>query len=528
MLEHVVPPSHRPPCAESGDRDRRDLRPGWTLVVAVLGSSLAFLDGSFVNVALPVMQRELGIPLDQVQWVVEAYMLLLASLVLVGGALGDRLGRRSVFLAGAVLFAAASIACAAAPSALPLIAARAVQGVGAAMLVPGSLSLISAAYTDDTARGAAIGTWSALGSVVGAIGPVAGGWVVAHASWRWLFLANAPVAAVIVVLARRHVAETRDGDAPPHVDVVGASLVTVALGLIVCGLLDAQRLGHFASPRVLLLLASGLALLVAFATVEARSAAPMVPLALFRLRTFTGANVLTLLVYGALGAAFFFLPFNLIQLQGYSPAAAGAALLPFVLLVSTMSRWTGALAARIGVRAPLIAGPLVSSLGFASFALPSTGGSYWTTFFPGMIALGVGMGFTVAPLTAAVMGSVERQHAGAASGINNAVARAAGLLALAGLGVLLVTRYNAALDARLATLHLPDAIARAVDAQRGRLADAAPPPDAEPALREALRGAFAEAYVAGFRVLMGACAALTALGAVAAAALIDGRRAGER
>jgi Major Facilitator Superfamily len=193
-----------------------------------------------------------------------------------------------------------------------------------------------------------------------------------------------------------------------------------------------------------------------------------------------------------------------------------------------MSRWTCALATRIGVRAPLVAGPLVSSLGFASFAFPSTGGSYWTTFFPGMIALGVGMGFTVAPLTAAVMGSVERQHAGAASGINNAVARAAGLLALAGLGVLLVTRYNAALDARLATLHLPDAIARAVDAQRGRLADAAPPPDAEPALREALRGAFAEAYVAGFRALMAACAALTALGAVAAAALIDGRREGAR
>jgi EmrB/QacA subfamily drug resistance transporter len=518
MLEPVIPAC----VSRAGRGSRRS--PRWTLAVAVLGSSLAFLDGSFVNVALPVMQRELGMGAGSAQWVVEAYMLLLASLVLVGGALGDRLGRRRVFVAGAVVFAIASVACAMAPGALVLIAARAVQGAGAAMLVPGSLSLISAAYPDDAERGAAIGTWSALGSVVGAAGPVAGGWVVSHGSWRWLFLVNAPVAAVIVVLAGVHVAETRDEEARGRLDASGAALVTVALGLIVYALVEAQGAGHLATAPVVGLLVAGFAALAAFGVVEARAASPMVPLSLFRIRTFTGANLLTLLVYGALGAAFFFLPFNLIQLQGYSPACAGAALLPLVLLVSLMSRWAGALAARIGVRALLVIGPVLCAVGFGLFAVPAIGGSYWATFFPAMIVLGVGLGFTVAPVTAAVMGSVERRHAGIASGINNAVARAAGLVAIAGLGVLLVTRFDAVLDARLASLHLPDAIAHEVDAQRGRLADATPPPDAAPALRESLRGAFGEAYVAGFRALMLACAGLTVLAAVSAAALIEGRR----
>ena len=316
----------------------------WTLVVAVLGSSMAFLDGSLVNVALPVMQRELAIDVGPAQWMIEAYAPAALLARPRGGALGDRLGRRRTFLAGAALFAAASAACGAAPGASLLIAARAVQGVGAALLVPGSLSLITAAYADDKERGAAIGTWSAASAIMGAAGPVAGGWVVAHASWRWLFLVNAPIAALVVALSLAHVEETRDPSAAGPLDVTGASLVTLSLGLVVYALVDAGDRAGLGAARVVALLAAGGAALVAFLVVEHRSPAPMVPLALFGSPTFAGTNLLTLLLYGALGGGLFFLPFDLIQVQGYSPTAAGAALLPLILLISVMSRSLGALA----------------------------------------------------------------------------------------------------------------------------------------------------------------------------------------
>jgi EmrB/QacA subfamily drug resistance transporter len=340
MLESVVPPSRRPPCPPPASDPR------WSLVVAVLGSSMAFLDSTVVNVALPVMQRRLGIGVEQAQWIVESYALFLAALVLVGGALGDRLGRRRVFVAGVVLFAAASVACGLAPSANALIVARGVQGIGGALLVPGSLALITAAYADGDARGAAIGTWSACSGVTSAIGPVAGGWVVAHASWRWLFFFNVPLALVVVVLAQRRVGEARDEDAPKGVDVLGAALVTVGLGVVVYALLSAPRAGGLASARTLALLGAGALALVAFVAVEARGRAPMVPLSLFRSRTFTGTNVLTLLLYAALGGGLFFVPFELIQVEGYSPAAAGAALLPFIAIVSALSPVAGAVADR--------------------------------------------------------------------------------------------------------------------------------------------------------------------------------------
>lgn len=487
----------------------------WSLVVAILGSGMAFLDGTVVNVALPVMQRALGATAGQLQWVVEAYAVLLASLVLVGGALGDRLGRRTVFSAGVVIFAVASAACGAAPGIRLLIAARAVQGAGAALLVPGSLALISAAYPADT-RGAAIGTWSAFSAITAAAGPVAGGWVAAHASWRWLFFFNVPVAAVVVVLAARRIPETRDPDAPPRIDVAGAALATIGLGLLVYALIDAGPAG-LRSPRALALLGAGAAALVAFVAFEARVKWPMVPLALFRSRTFSATNALTLLLYAALGGAMFFIPFNLIQVQGYSATAAGAALLPFVALLSTMSRWAGALASKIGPRLLLGCGPLVAAVGFLLLARPGVGGSYWTTFFPGILGLGAGMGLTVAPLTASVMGAVDPRHAGVASGINNAVARTAGLLAIAALGVLLSARFNQVLDAALAPLSLPANVAQAVDAQRVRLGGADFAGFAT-ALRAPLHAAFATAYVAAFRGVMVASAALAA--AAGAAGLV--------
>jgi EmrB/QacA subfamily drug resistance transporter len=516
MFDAAVPPSVRGRC-RAADRD-----PRWALVVAILGSSMGFLDGTVVNVALPVMQRELGATVAGVQWIVEAYALLLASLVLVGGALGDRFGRRRVFSGGVLLFALASAGCGVAPTLALLVLARGVQGVGAALLIPGSLALISAAYPED-ARGPAIGTWSAFSAITAAVGPVAGGWVVSHGSWRWLFFFNVPVAAAVVALAALRVTETRDDEASPHLDLAGAALATGGLGLAVYALVDSGRAGGLGSTRVVVLLLLSALMLAAFVAVEAWQAAPMVPLGLFRSRTFAGANLLTLLLYAALGGALFFVPFNLIQVQRYAPAAAGAALLPFVLLISVMSRWSGSLAARFGPRPLLFAGPLVASLGFALLAVPATGGSYWSTFFPGIAVLGLGMGLTVAPLTTAVMGAVDPRHAGVASGINNAVSRAAGLLAVAGLGVLLLARFDSALDGQLAALALPPELLRVVDAERSKLAGA----DfaaLDPPLREALRRAFDLAYVAAFRTLMIAGAAMALLGALAGLTLIEPRR----
>jgi EmrB/QacA subfamily drug resistance transporter len=495
----------------------------WTLLVAILGSTLAFVDGSVVNVALPILQRDLGATVDQLQWVIEAYALLLSAFVLVGGALGDRLGRRRVFLVGVVLFGAASAACGLAPNAEALIAARAVQGFGAALLTPGSLSLISAAF-EKKERGRAIGTWSAASAMTGALGPVIGGWVVGHASWRWIFFINLPIAVAVVALALVKVPESRDEGAPSNMDWMGALLATLSLGLVVYALVSAEHLGGVTSTPVLLLLFGGAVALALFVVVEARVASPMVPLGLFRSRTFAGTNALTLLLYAAIGGALFFLPFVLVQVHHYAPAEAGAALLPLILSISLMSRWTGSLAGRLGPRLLLTVGPLIAAVGFALLALPGarTGG-YFASFFPGIAVLGVGMGLTVAPLTTAVMGAVDPHHAGVASGISNAVARTAGLLAVAVLGVVVVSQFGTALDARLATMTLAPETLAALARERGKLAGAALPEGLDASTATHLRAVIDDAFVEGFRAAMWVSSALAALGAVAAFSMIEPR-----
>jgi MFS family permease len=360
---------------------------------------------------------------------------------------------------------------------------------------------------------------------VTAAAPVAGGWVVAHASWRWLFLVNVPLAAAAIALAVTRVPESRDPTATGRIDVPGAALVTVSLALVVYALVDAGDGHGIGGARSLGLLGAGAVAMAAFVWVELRSRAPMVDFALFRSPTFLGTNLLTLLLYGALGGGLFFLPFDLIQVQHYSPTAAGAAFLPFVFLISVMSRSVGALAGRIGARPLLVVGALVAAGGFVLLAVPAVGGSYWTTFFPGVVVLGAGMGVVVAPLTAAVMGSVDRRHAGVASGINNAVARAAGLLALAALGVVLVTRYNSALDGRLARIGLGDAALELVNAQRSRLAAADLSVLGDGALRDAVAHAIDDSYVDGFRTLALVCAALALLASVGAFALVGREKA---
>ncbi len=422
------------------------------IVAAILASSMAFIDSSALNVALPVLQTDLNMNGSQLLWVVNAYALFLSALILVGGSLGDRYGRKRMFMIGIGIFAAASLACGLAPDANLLIIARAAQGVGGALMVPGSLALITASVAEER-RGAAIGTWSMFSTLTTLGAPALGGWLAARGLWRFVFFINLPLAALALYILMRGVPESRDESAPSRLDYTGALLVTLGLAGLTYGFIEAPNLG-WGSPIILVSLLGGLAALVLFIVVEARSDHPMVPLRLFRSRTFSGTNALTLFLYAALSALPFFNALNLVQIQGYPPDVAGLTFLPFSILLALLSRRMGRLADRLGARPLLTVGPLIAGFGFLMFAFAGqTSGpdSYWTTFFPAILVLGVGMGITVAPLTTAVMNAAPAESSGTASGINNAVARTAGVLAIAILGALALTTFNSFTEAKLAS-----------------------------------------------------------------------------
>jgi EmrB/QacA subfamily drug resistance transporter len=399
-----------------------------TLAATVVGSGMVFLDSSVTSVALPAIRLDLGADLAGLQWVVTGYLLTLGSLLLLGGALGDLKGRRRMFGWGVVLFTAASVLCAAAPTLNVLIIARILQGVGGALLVPQSLAIVSAAFHPDD-RGAAIGAWSGLAGVSTAIGPFVGGYLVDTFSWRWAFVLNVPLAVITWWLARP-IPETLDADASPKLDVPGAATVTLGLTGLVYALIEGPAKG-FSAPLVVIGGISGIVLLVAFVLIEQRSPAPMVPLSMFRNRRFTGANLTTMSVYAALGGGFFFIGLQLQTILGYSALEAGAAFVPVTVMLALLSSRSGRLAQRIGPRIPMTVGPLVAALGFVMLSFVAPGTSYVTGVLPGVLVFGLGLAGTVAPLVGAVLMSVDERLAGTASGINNAVSRVAQLLAIA-------------------------------------------------------------------------------------------------
>ena len=480
---------------------------------------MTFIDATVVNVALPALQADLHATITEVQWVIEAYALFLGALILIGGSMGDQFGRKRVFLAGVAFFAGASIFCGLATSASSLIVGRALQGIGAAFLVPGSLAIISANFAE-AERGRAIGTWSAFSAITAAIGPVTGGWLIEHVSWRAVFFLNLPLAAIVLALSCRFMDESRDPTRTDRIDWSGAALAVLGLGGVVFGLLEWPPRGARDS-LVLTALGVGTLALLLFVAVERRTSNPMLSLNLFQSRTFALANLLTLLLYAALAVIFFLVPMNLIQVQGYTATEAGAALLPFPLIMFALSRWSGGLVARIGGRLPLTIGPIVAAVGVALYARPGIGGSYWTTFFPAVVVLGFAMAITVAPLTTTVMGAVESQHAGVASGVNNAVSRVAGLLAVALFSVVLVqmfdTRVKTSLDGLRLTTSARTAIDRELPKMAGADVDAALPINSSP--RAAIRAAIAEAFVSAFRVVLIGTAAVALMAAIVGALL---------
>ncbi len=490
---------------------------------------MAFIDSSALDVASAALQTDLGLNGSQLLWVINAYLLFLSALILVGGALGDHYGRKRVFMIGIATFSLASIACGFAQDAGFLIFARSVQGIGGALMVPGSLAIITASFPPER-RGAAIGTWSTFSTLTTLAGPVLGGWLAGHGLWRVVFFINVPLAiAAMAVLALR-VPESRDENASKQLDYLGALLATVGLAGLTFGFLQAPDYG-LSDLRVFGALAVGVLALIAFVIVEARSDHPMMPLRLFRSRTFSGTNLLTLFLYAALRIAPFFLVLNLIQIQGYPEEIAGFAFLPFAILLTLMSRWAGGLIDRVGARLPLIVGPALAAVGFALLGLPGlTAGPdhYWVTYFPGVIVLGIGMGITVAPLTTAVMGAAPQGSSGTASGINNAVARTAGVLGVAIVGAIAISLFTTTLDTRAAMLSLPDQATVELQAQAPQFGAAQPPEGLTPDQTDAAEGAIKLAFVDTFRLIAGIAAALAAVSAVMAALLIENRPAQAR
>lgn len=491
------------------------------LIAAVLGSSLVFLDGTTVNVALPALQETLGASVTDVQWVVNAYTLFLAALLMLGGSLGDHLGRKRIFIAGVIVFTLASVWCGLAANVQQLILARAFQGVGGALLTPGSLALINANFSEGK-RGAAIGMWSSFSAIATAAGPILGGWLIDTLSWRWIFFMNVPLALVALVITVRGVPESRELEAGSRLDWPGAGLVTIGLGGAVYGLLEGSARG-WTDPLVIGAGAGGVLALVAFIVLEGRSRHPMVPLQLFRSRVFSGINAITLLLYANLAGLGFFLPMFLIQVRGFSATAAGAASLPMVILLFIASGWSGRLYDRVGPRLPIASGAFITGAAFALFVLLADAPGFLLAVTLPMTVMGAGMALLVAPLTTTVMAAAPDALAGTASGINNAVSRVAGLLAIGILGAVMLAAFAGRLNQELSAGTLPGETKAELLASVNDLAGMKLPAGLTESQAAEAHAAINESFNAGFSRILAGMALVAALGGGLALVTLPGR-----
>jgi EmrB/QacA subfamily drug resistance transporter len=487
----------------------------WILVATILGSSMAFIDSTAMNVVLPVFQLELNAKISQVQWVIEAYALLLASLLLLGGALGDHFGRKKVFMIGVIIFSLSSLWCGLSPDIHHLIIARVFQGVGSALLVPGSLAIITFSFRQEK-RGKAIGTWAAFTALMTALGPLLGGWLSEHFSWRWVFYINIPISIMVLYTLIKHVPENTNGEHKSKLDIVGGVLITLALGGIVFGLVESSNHG-FSNPFIIPSIVVGILFFIIFILYEKRVDNPLVPLELFKNRVFTGGNTTTFFLYSALSGATFFVPFNLIQLQGYSPTEAGAAFLPLLIILFLLSRWSGSIVDRYGAKKPLVIGPLISALGYILLTTNDLSiSNYWRGLFPSMLVLGLGMTATIAPLTTAVMNAANIKHSGLASGINNSVGRIAGVLSIAVLGLFMFTTFNHSIKKEIINLDLSQNITATLEEETTKLAAMSIPGELDENIESKVKEIVRNSYLASFNIIMYIIAGLAVLSGMVA------------
>jgi EmrB/QacA subfamily drug resistance transporter len=472
------------------------------LLATILASGMAFLDGSVVNVALPTIQAKLGVDVSGIQWIVNAYILTLASFILVSGSLGDRYGRKKIFCLGIVLFTISSLLCSLSSNITQLIISRAIQGVGAAMMIPGSLSIINTSF-DEKIRGKAIGLWSGLAGGVAAIGPFIGGSLVEVLGWQSIFFINLPIGLLALFITLKYVPESKNNEAT-KLDLIGTALITLGLFGVAFGLIYGPTYGFF-DVKILTSLVLGIVFLIAFIYIEKKTKQPLVPLQIFKSPLVVGANLVTLFLYFALNGVIFFLVLNFQQIQNYSPIYAGMSLLPPILLISFLSGPAGALADKIGPRTPMIIGPLLVSIGLFSFTLTGAGSNYFTSFLPGLLLFGGGMALVIAPLTKSAL-AVDQKYSGAASGVNNCVARVAALLAIALLGAIIVILFKTNLSSSIQSSSLSFDKQQVITSQQEKLGGIEIPASFTSSESLEAKSIIQQSFIDGFRVIIGLAA----------------------